>query len=61
MNWSGSSSKAMKPLSPTVASPRAERRFAIPNSSSSMGDRVKRIDVYFGATYDNGVFIKQAG
>jgi len=23
------------------------------------GDRVKRIDVYFGATYQNGVFVKQ--
>lgn len=25
------------------------------------GDRVKRIDVYFGATNDNGVFVRQAG
>jgi ketosteroid isomerase-like protein len=24
------------------------------------GDRVKRIDVYFGATYENGVFIRQS-
>ena len=24
------------------------------------GDRVKSIDVYFGATYDNGVFIRQS-
>jgi ketosteroid isomerase-like protein len=24
------------------------------------GDRVKRIDVYFGAAYDNGAFVKQA-
>jgi ketosteroid isomerase-like protein len=23
------------------------------------GDRVKRIDVYFGATYQNGVFVRQ--
>ena len=23
------------------------------------GDRVRRIDVYFGATYENGVFVKQ--
>lgn len=23
------------------------------------GDRIRRIDVYFGATYQNGVFIKQ--
>jgi ketosteroid isomerase-like protein len=23
------------------------------------GDRVKRIDVYFGATYENGTFVKQ--
>jgi hypothetical protein len=24
-------------------------------------DKVKRIDVYFGATYDNGAFVKQPG
>jgi ketosteroid isomerase-like protein len=24
------------------------------------GDKVKRIDVYFGATYDHGAFVKQA-
>ena len=24
------------------------------------GDRIKRIDVYFGATYQNGVFVKTA-
>ena len=24
------------------------------------GDRVKRIDVYFGAAYQNGVFVRQA-
>jgi ketosteroid isomerase-like protein len=23
------------------------------------GDRIKRIDVYFGATYENGAFVKQ--
>jgi ketosteroid isomerase-like protein len=23
------------------------------------GDKIKRIDVYFGATYQNGVFVKQ--
>ena len=23
------------------------------------GDKVKRIDVYFGAAYDNGVFVRQ--
>jgi ketosteroid isomerase-like protein len=23
------------------------------------GDKVRRIDVYFGATYDNGAFVKQ--
>ena len=23
------------------------------------GDKIKRIDVYFGATYENGVFIRQ--
>lgn len=26
---------------------------------SSDGDRIKSIDVYFGATYENGVFVKQ--
>ena len=25
------------------------------------GDKVKHIDVYFGAAYDNGVFVKQPG
>ena len=24
------------------------------------GDRIRRIDVYFGATYERGVFVKQA-
>ena len=24
------------------------------------GDKVKRIDVYFGAAYENGVFVRQA-
>jgi ketosteroid isomerase-like protein len=25
------------------------------------GDRIRRIDVYFGATYQDGVFVKQPG
>ena len=25
------------------------------------GEKVKRIDVYFGATYQNGAFVRQAG
>jgi len=25
------------------------------------GDRIRRIDVYFGATYENGRFVKQQG
>jgi ketosteroid isomerase-like protein len=25
------------------------------------GDKVRRIDVYFGATYDNGAFVRQPG
>jgi hypothetical protein len=25
------------------------------------GDRIKRIDVYFGATYQDGAFVKQQG
>jgi hypothetical protein len=25
------------------------------------GDKVKRIDVYFGAAYQNGAFVRQAG
>ena len=24
-----------------------------------VGDRIRRIDVYFGATYENGVFVRQ--
>jgi DNA polymerase III alpha subunit (gram-positive type) len=24
------------------------------------GDKIKRIDVYFGATYQNGVFVRQS-
>ncbi len=61
-SWSGFSSKAMKPLSPTVASPRGARGVsAIPSSSVFEGDKVKRIDVYFGAAYDNGAFVKQPG
>jgi hypothetical protein len=24
------------------------------------GDSIKRIDVYFGATYENGTFVRQA-
>jgi len=28
---------------------------------SFAGDRIVRIDVYFGATYENGVFVKQQG
>ena len=38
-DWSGFSSKAIRPLSPTVASPGAERAFAIPNSSRSRATR----------------------
>ena len=25
------------------------------------GDRIRRIDVYFGATYENGAFVRQQG
>ena len=25
------------------------------------GDKIKRIDVYFGATYQNGAFVRQSG
>jgi ketosteroid isomerase-like protein len=28
---------------------------------SFVGDSIQRIDVYFGATYQNGVFVKQQG
>ena len=51
----------MKPLSPTVASPRAARRFRNTEFFVFDGDKVKRIDVYFGAAYDNGAFVKQPG
>jgi hypothetical protein len=27
----------------------------------TQGDRIKRIDVYFGATYQDGAFVKQPG
>ena len=51
----------MRPLSPIVASPRADRRFRNTEFFVFDGDKVKRIDVYFGATYDNGAFVKQPG
>ena len=49
----------MKPLSPTVASPKAGSDFRNTEFFVFEGDRVKRIEVYFGAAYDNGVFVKQ--
>jgi ketosteroid isomerase-like protein len=35
------------------------KRFRNTEFFSFEGDRVKRIDVYFGATYENGAFVKQ--
>jgi ketosteroid isomerase-like protein len=35
------------------------KRFRNTEFFSFEGDKVKRIDVYFGATYDNGGFVKQ--
>jgi ketosteroid isomerase-like protein len=35
------------------------RRFRNTEFFSFRGDKVKRIDVYFGATYQNGAFVKQ--
>ena len=52
----------MRPSSPTVASPRSGKD-AFRNTEFFVfeGDKVKRIDVYFGAAYDNGAFVKQPG
>jgi ketosteroid isomerase-like protein len=36
------------------------KRFRNTEFFSFDGDRIRRIDVYFGATYQNGVFVKQA-
>jgi ketosteroid isomerase-like protein len=36
------------------------KRFRNTECFSFDGDRVKRIDVYFGASYQNGVFVKQS-
>jgi hypothetical protein len=35
------------------------KRFHNTEFFSFEGDRVKRINVYFGATYENGAFMKQ--
>jgi len=35
------------------------KRFRNTEFFSFEGDKVKRIDVYFGATYENGKFVKQ--
>ena len=38
---------------------RGGKRFRNTEFFSFRGDKVKRIDVYFGATYENGAFVKQ--
>ena len=38
---------------------RGGKRFRNTEFFSFRGDKVKRIDVYFGATYENGRFVKQ--
>jgi ketosteroid isomerase-like protein len=38
---------------------RGGKRFRNTEFFSFEGDRVKRIDVYFGATYQDGVFVRQ--
>lgn len=38
---------------------RSGRNFRNTEFFSFGGDRIRRIDVYFGATYENGVFVKQ--
>jgi ketosteroid isomerase-like protein len=35
------------------------KRFRNTEFFSFRGDKVKRIDVYFGATYENGAFVRQ--
>jgi ketosteroid isomerase-like protein len=42
---------------PCVA--RDGKRFRNTEFFSFRGDKVRRIDVYFGATYENGAFVKQ--
>ena len=37
------------------------KSFRNTESFAFAGDRIRRIDVYFGATYENGVFVKQQG
>jgi ketosteroid isomerase-like protein len=37
------------------------KRFRNTEFFSFEGERIKRIDVYFGATYQDGVFVKQQG
>ncbi|MBR1188129.1 nuclear transport factor 2 family protein [Bradyrhizobium sp. AUGA SZCCT0169] len=37
------------------------KSFRNTESFAFAGDRISRIDVYFGATYQNGVFVKQQG
>ena len=38
---------------------RGGKRFRNTEFFSFRGDKVKRIDVYFGATYENGAFVQQ--
>lgn len=35
------------------------KRFRNTEAYAFAGDRIRRIDVYFGATYENGAFVKQ--
>jgi hypothetical protein len=37
----------------------ARRKRAFAHPTSFEGERIKRIDVYFGATYEDGVFVAQ--
>jgi ketosteroid isomerase-like protein len=42
-----------------ICEARGGKRFRNTEFFSFEGDRVKRIDVYFGATYQDGVFVRQ--
>ena len=59
MNWKQSSSGAMKPFVTYECVAKGGKSFRNTEFFAFEGDKINRIDVYFGATYQNGVFVKQ--
>ena len=59
MSSKKSSSRAMRPLSTYNCVAKSGKNFRNTEFFSFEGDKVKRIDVYFGATYQNGAFVRQ--